>query len=451
MKLTGLQIFKMLPNKNCKECGFQTCLAFAMKLAGKQAALDACPYVSDAARETLGAAAAPPIRIVSIGTGERTVRVGEELVMFRHEKTFFHKTALAAQVDDAMDRGEMLARLHHACSFSMERAGERLALDLIAVKDAGGVPERFAQAIRTVRENCSLPLVLVSKNSSCIGAGLEAAGGSRPLLWGADDTNADEMASYAKKFSVPLVAEALGGIDELAGLACRLAKSGVEEILLAPNSDGAAARLRDFTLLRRRALSRSFPGTGFPLIMRARGNGYEGGVVAAGGICKYASVIVIEEPSPWEYLPLLTLRQNIYTDPQKPLQVDPGLYRIGEAAEDSPLLVTTNFSLTYFMVSTEIEASEIPSRLLVTDAEGQSVLTAWASGKFNAEAIAKAVTAHGLDKSVPHKRIIIPGYVAMISGDLEDKLPGWNVMVGPQESADIPAYMKDVWSYNAQG
>jgi len=445
MKLTGLQIFKLLPNKNCKECGFQTCLAFAMKLAAKQARLDACPYVSDEAREKLGAAAAPPIRLVIIGTGERAVSVGEELVMFRHEKAFFHKTALAAQVDDSMERGEMRARLKHACSFSVERAGERLALDLIAVKETSGAPERFAETIRAVRENCSLPLVLISKKAPCLSAGLEVAGASRPLLWGADSPNAHPVAGLAKKFSVPLVVESRGGVDELAALACRIEQSGAEDILLAPIGDGAAARLRDFTTVRRRALSRSFPGTGFPLIMSARGSGYEGAVAAAGGICKFASVIVIEEPALWEYLPLLTLRQNIYTDPQKPLQVDPGIYRIGEAAEDSPLLVTTNFSLTYFMVSTEIEASEIPSRLLVIDAEGQSVLTAWAAGKFNAEVIARAVATHGLDKSLPHKRIIIPGYVAMISGELEDKLPGWNVMVGPQESADIPAYMKDVW------
>jgi len=444
MKLTGLQIFKLLPNKNCKECGFQTCLAFAMKLAAKQARLDACPYVSDEAREKLGAAAAPPIRLVTIGTGERAVRVGEELVMFRHEKAFFHKTALAAQVDDSMERGEMRARLNHACSFSVERAGERLALDLIAVKETSGIPERFAETIRAVQENCSLPLVLISKRAPCLSAVLEVAGASRPLLWGADSANAHPVAALAKKFSVPLVVESRGGVDELAALACRIEQSGAEDILLAPIGDGAAARLRDFTTVRRRALSRSFPGTGFPLIMSARGSGYEGAVAAAGGICKFASVIVIEEPALWEYLPLLTLRQNIYTDPQKPLQVDPGVYRIGEAAEDSPLLVTTNFSLTYFMVSSEIEASEIPSRLLVTDAEGQSVLTAWAAGKFNAEVIARAVVAHGLDKSVPHKRIIIPGYVAMISGELEDKLPGWNVMVGPQESADIPIYMKDV-------
>jgi acetyl-CoA decarbonylase/synthase complex subunit gamma len=446
MKLTGLQIFKLLPNKNCKECGFQTCLAFAMKLAAKQAKLDACPYVSDEAKAKLGAAAAPPIRLVEIGAGEHIVRIGEELVMFRHEKTFFHKTALAAQVDDSMDGSDLLARLDRTLSFSVERAGERLALALIAAKETTGKPESFARTVKTAREKCPFPLVLISKSIPCLSAALEIAGSSRPLLWGADNTNIDEMAALAKKYAAPLVIETRGGIDELAALAGLVEQAGVSDILLAPLSDGASARLRDFTLLRRRALSRSVPGTGFPLIMSTRGDDYAGAAATAGGICKYASVIVIEEPAPWEYLPLLTLRQNIYTDPQKPLQVSPGIYKIGEAADDSPLLVTTNFSLTYFMVSTEIEASETPSRLLVTDAEGQSVLTAWAAGKFNAESIAKAVVDNGLEASAPHKRIIIPGYVATISGDLEDKLPGWNVMVGPQESADIPTYMKDVWA-----
>lgn len=445
MKLTGLQIFKLLPNKNCKECGFQTCLAFAMKLAANQAKIEACPYVSDEAKEKLGAASAPPIRLVAVGSGEREVRIGEELVMFRHEKAFFHKTAIAAQIDDLMDRATAQSILKGSAAFSVERAGERLCLDLAAVRERSGKPDSFAAAVNMAQEACPLPLVLISKSPACMRAVLESAGKSRPLLWGADASNADEMAALAKEFSCPLVVEG-EGVEALAQLACRVAERGVEDLVLCPVGSVAAARLRDFTLLRRHALARSLRGTGYPLAMQAPGEGYEGAVAAAGGICKYASIVVLEHPSTWEYLPLLTLRQGIYTDPQKPLQVNPGVYKIGDAGENAPLLVTTNFSLTYFMVSTEIEASEIASRLLIVDAEGQSVLTAWAAGKFNAEVIAKAVAAQELEKSVPHKRIILPGYVAMLSGDLEDKLPGWNVMVGPQESADIPAYLKDVWA-----
>ncbi|MDD5555666.1 MAG: acetyl-CoA decarbonylase/synthase complex subunit gamma [bacterium] len=445
MKLTGLQIFKLLPNTNCRECGFQTCLAFAMKLAARQVSLDACPHASDEAREKLGAAAAPPIRLVKIGGGEREVAVGEELVLFRHEKTFYRKTAVAAQVDDRMAPEALLARVREASSFSVERAGETLRLDLIAVKETAGDAARFAAAVRAAREACTLPLILVSRDPGCLRAGIEAAAGSRPLLWGAGDGNAGEAIALAKEFSVPLVVEG-SGVEETARLAASAVEAGVHDLVLSPAAGGAAARLRDFTLLRRHALARSLPGAGFPLIMAAGGDGYDGAVAAAAGICKYASIVVLENPEPWQYLPLLTLRQNIYTDPQKPLQVEPGVYPIGDAGEGSPLLVTTNFSLTYFMVSTEIEASEIPSKLLIIDAEGQSVLTAWAAGKFNAEIIARAVTDRDLEKSVPHRRIIIPGYVAMLSGDLEDKLPGWNVMVGPQESADIPSYMKDVWA-----
>ena len=446
MKLTGLQIFKLLPNKNCKECGFQTCLAFAMKLAANQAKLDACPYASDEAKEKLGAASAPPIRLVRIGAGDREVRVGEELVMFRHEKTFYRKTAIAAQVDDGMDEASLAARAAAAASFSVDRAGETLRLDLVAVKETAGDPAAFSAAVRAAGAASPLPLVLLSKRPECLRAALEAAGGKRPLLWGADEGNVERVAALAKEFSVPVVVEGGGGIEALAGLAAQAADAGAEEILLAPLSAGPAGALADFTRLRRMALSRAVKGAGYPLAMTAGGNGYAAAAAAAAGICKYASVIVLENPEPWEFLPLLTLRQNIYTDPQRPLQVDPGVYRIGEAGDDAPLFVTTNFSLTYFMVSTEIEASEIPAKLLIADAEGQSVLTAWAAGKFNAEVIAKAVAAQGLEGTVPHKRIIIPGYVAMLSGDLEDKLPGWNVMVGPQESADIPAYMKDVWA-----
>lgn len=446
MKLTGLQIFKLLPNKNCKECGFQTCLAFAMKLAAKQAKLDACPHVSDEAKEKLGAASAPPIRLVRIGAGECEVKIGEELVMFRHEKTFYHKTALAAQVDDVMDAAALASRVAAASSFSVDRAGETLRLDLVAVKETAGDPAKFSAAARAAKEASPLPLVLVSKRPECLRAALEAVKGSRPLIWGADAANVAQVAALAKEFSAPVVVESGDGIDALASLAVKAAEAGAEDIVLAPLSKSPAGTLADFTQLRRKALSRTVKGAGYPLAMRAGGDGYEGAATAVAGICKYASVIVLESPEQWEFLPLLTLRQNIYTDPQKPLQVDPGVYKIGEAGDDAPLLVTTNFSLTYFMVSTEIEASEIPAKLLIAEAEGQSVLTAWAAGKFNADVIAKAVVAQGLDKTIPHKRIIIPGYVAMLSGDLEDKLPGWNVMVGPQESADIPAYMKDVWA-----
>lgn len=445
MKLTGLQIFKLLPNKNCKECGFQTCLAFAMKLASKQASLDACPHVSEEAKEKLGAASAPPIRLVRIGAGEREVQIGEELVMFRHEKAFFHKTALAPQVTDTKTDEELHTFLSTVSSFAVERAGERLSLDLVAVREQSGKPDRFSKVASMARKECGLPLVLISSSIPCLRAALESAAAERPLLWGANKENHAQMAALAKEFSLPLVVSGADGIEALAALARDIETMGVNDIVLAPQGGSAAARLHDFTLLRRHALAKSLKGAGYPTIMIAGGDGFAGAAAAAGGICKYASVIVIESPESWEYLPLLTLRQNIYTDPQKPLRVEPGVYRIGEADDQSPLLVTTNFSLTYFMVSTEVEASEIPSRLLVTDAEGQSVLTAWAAGKFNAEIIAKAVSENGLDKSVPHKRIIIPGYVAMISGDLEDKLGGWNVMVGPQESADIPAYMKEVW------
>lgn len=445
MKLTGLQIYKLLPNKNCKECGFQTCLAFAMKLAAGQANLEDCPYVTDEVKRKLGEASAPPIRLVKIGTGGNEVRIGEELVLFRHEKTFFHKTAFAPRLDDGMAPGDLTARAKEISSFSIDRAGETLSLDLIAVKETTGDPGKFREAVRVVRENSPLPLVLISRSPDCLRAALEISAPSRPLLWGADAENAEQAAALAKEFSVPLVAEA-GGVEELAALACRLEEAGAEEIVLAPVCDGLSARLRDFTLLRRKALDRSLKGAGFPLAASLGGEGYRGAAAAAGAMCKYAAVIILEEPAPWEYLPLLTLRQNIYTDPQKPLQVDAGVYPIGEAGDDSPLLVTTNFSLTYFMVSTEIEASEVPSRLLIVDAEGQSVLTAWSAGKFNADIIANAVKERELEKSVPHKRLIIPGYVAMLSGELEDNLPGWNIMVGPQESADIPSYMRETWA-----
>jgi acetyl-CoA decarbonylase/synthase complex subunit gamma len=415
-----------------------------MKLAARQVKLDACPHASEEACSTLGAATEPPIRKVVIGTGDGAVTLGEELVLYRHEKTFFHKTAFAPEVTDTMDESELLDRLDTWSGFKVDRAGESLTLDLIAVKETSGNADTYRATVETVSGRCALPIVLVSKKIDCLRAALQATGKNRPLIWGADDKNFTETASLAKEFNVPLVAEA-SGVEGVASLARSLKEAGVEDIVLAPRTNGLSDSLRDFTLLRRGALNRSLKGAGYPLAADIDASDYAGIAAAAGTVCKYGALAVLRNPSKWGLLSLLTLRQNIYTDPQKPLQVEPKIYTIGDAAKDSPLFVTTNFSLTYFMVSSEIEASEIPSRLLIVEAEGQSVLTAWAAGKFNADSIAKAVESQGLH-TLPeqYRRIIIPGYVAMISGDLEDKLPGWNVMVGPQESADIPAYAKEV-------
>ncbi len=444
MALSGLEIYKLLPKTNCKECGFPTCLAFAMKLAQKQAELGACPYVSEQAKEALAAAAAPPIRLVVIGEGEHKVEIGNETVLFRHEKTFYHPPGIFLRLRDTDD---VVAKAGPALSYSVERVGMTLGLDGIAVENASGSPETFAACVQKVRSFSPKPLILMSTDVAALRAALAVEGGKRPLLYAATPENWEAMAALAKETGLPLAVRD-GDLDGLAALTEKSKAAGVEDLVLDVGCRGLLETLHALTHLRRLALKQNFRPLGYPVITFPG----EGGVdpldemvIAAQHVAKYASLIVLEHFSPALVYPLLTLRLNIYTDPQKPIQVIPGLYEIGSPGDRSPLLVTTNFSLTYFSVAGEVEGSGVPSWLLIADSEGMSVLTAWAAGKFDAEKIAKTVREYDAASRLAHRKLVIPGYVSSLQGELEDELPGWEILVGPREAVDLPNYLRNVW------
>jgi acetyl-CoA decarbonylase/synthase complex subunit gamma len=445
MALTGLEIYKLLPQTNCKDCGYPTCLAFAMKLAAKQAELKACPHVSPEAKIKLEAASAPPIRLVEIAGEDGKLAVGNETVLFRHEKTFYHRPGLFVRVMDSAGDAAVKAAVAEADAFQVDYVGITLALDGFAVEAASGNPAAFAAAVKTVRAASKKPLILIAPTPELAKAGLEAAAGTRPLLYAADGSNWQAMAEAAKAAGAPLAVKG-SSLDELAELTAKLQGAGIEDLVLDPGAAGHRDSLQQFTTLRRLALKKNFRPLGFPLIT------FPGAVaeadqtlLAAQHIAKYAGFIVLEQFEPATLYPLLVLRQNIYTDPQKPIQVQPALYEINGPDGNAPLLVTTNFSITYFSVANEVEGSGWPAWLVVADAEGMSVLTAWAAGKFDAERIAKSVKAFGVEGKVGHKRLIIPGQVAVLSGELEEELPGWQIMVGPREAVDIAAYLKAMW------
>ena len=444
MALSGLEIYKLLPKTNCKECGFPTCLAFAMKLAQKQAELSACPYVSEQAKEALAAAAAPPIRLVAIGEGEHKVEVGNETVLFRHEKTFYHPPGIFLRVKDTDD---VAAVAGPALSYSVERVGMTLGLNGIAVENASGSPETFATCVQKVRSLSSKPLILMSNDVKALRAALAVEGGKRPLLYAATPENWEAMAALAKEAGLPLAVRD-GDLDGLAALTEKLKAAGVEDLVLDPGSRDLLGTLHVLTHLRRLALKKNFRPLGYPVITfpgEGASDPLDEMVVAAEHVAKYAGLIVLDHFSPSLIYPLLTLRLNIYTDPQKPIQVSPGLYEIGSPGDKSPLLVTTNFSLTYFTVAGEVEGSGVPSWLLIADSEGMSVLTAWAAGKFDAEKIAKTVKEYDAASRLAHRKLVIPGYVSSLLGELEDELPGWEILVGPREAVDLPNYLKNVW------
>ncbi|GIK42310.1 MAG: acetyl-CoA synthase subunit gamma [Chloroflexota bacterium] len=447
MALSGLQIYKLLPGSsanptvkahaNCKECGFPTCLAFAMKLAQKQAELSQCPYVEEEAKGQLEASAAPPIRLITLSADGRKLEVGNETVLFRHEKTFFHQPGLFIRVKDTQPD---LAEVAQAVGqYKVEYVGMDLAPDGIAVEAAGG---DFAAAVEAVKANCVLPLILLSEDPATAEAGLKAAQGVRPLLWAATPDNWQTMANLAKQYNASLAVRVNDGdVNALAALAEQIKEAGVEDVVLDPGLRDYSHSLTGFTQLRRLALKQNERRVGYPLIAFAG----DDPLLAGQHIAKYAGFIILDHFSPATLYPLLVLRANLFTDPQKPIQVQPGLYEINHPGPADPLMVTTNFSITYFSVANEVESSGLPGWLLVADAEGMSVLTAWAAGKFDAERIAKSVKNGEFVEKLNHKRLIIPGHVAVLLGELEEELPGWEINVGPREAVDLPNYLKTMW------
>jgi len=445
MAMSGLQIYKLLPKTNCKDCGFPTCLAFAMKLAAKQVELDACPHVSDEAKEALSAASAPPIRLVKLGTGEHEFQIGNETVMFRHEKTFFNQPGVALRVKDTEDAAAIAEKVEAVSNYSVERVGIDMAFNAIAIENASGDAGTFASVVEAVRAKTDLPFVLISESADAHKAALAVEGGHKPLLYAATVDNWEAMAAVAKEGGASLAIRSQGGLEELADLTQKITKAGVEDLVLDPGDRTLSGSLAQFTQIRRLALKKSFRPLGYPLIAFAGevADTEEGEIVAASQyIAKYAGIVVMDRFDPSVAYPLLTLRLNIYTDPQKPISVDPGIYEFNSPTADAPLLTTTNFSLTYFSVAGELDGSGMPAWLLICDAEGMSVLTAWAAGKFDAETIAKAVKAFNADDKLSHKKITLPGHVAVLSGELEEELPGWEIQVGPREAVDLPAYLK---------
>ena len=445
MALSGLQIYKLLPQTNCKECGFPTCLAFAMKLAQKGTELAKCPYVTEETRTQLDAASAPPIRLVTVGSGDRAFAVGNETVLFRHEKTFVHQTALLVRVHD--DDADLAERATLAAGYAVERVGMTLTLDGLVIEGRAGDVATFVKAVQAVHDACpGAPLVLSSDDPAAIEGALAVVGAERPLIHAATAANWQAMAELAKKAGCPLAIRA-DSLDGLAELSAQVSGAGVADIVLDPATQGLRDGLAMATLLRRLALKKGVRALGFPIIAFAGREDLEDEAAqATAAVAKYASIVVLDHVDPALFYPLITLRQNIYTDPQKPIQVEPKLYQVGTPDADSPLLITTNFSLTYFSVSGEVEASGKPCWLLVADADGQSVLTSWAAGKFDALKIAKTVKESGIEQQLSHHKLVIPGHVASLSGECEEELPGWQIMVGPREAADIPSYLKTAWS-----
>jgi acetyl-CoA decarbonylase/synthase complex subunit gamma len=442
MALKALDIYKLLPKKNCKECGDPTCLTFAMKLAAGKADIELCPYLDENAKSVLGATTRPPIKLVKLGVGERSFAVGEEFVLYRHDKTFYHPPGIMFKIKDTESEEEIRAVTARVRDETLTRVGADLKFNGTAIVNTSGTVEAYVKAVAAVEKTAGLPEVLVSDNPAALAAALVLCGSYRPLICAATPENYKPVCALAKQHGCRLVVRA-PSLEALAQLTKDCVAEGVTNLLIDPAPQTLGDFITRSTAIRQLAITRAVPDLGYPVYLDATAFDDEDAAIAL-GIVKYASVIVTSPLSPASAKAALTLRQNIYTDPQKPIQMNPGLYRVGTPGKDAPVLMTVNFSLTYFTLQGYLESSRIPCFMLIVDTEGLSVLTSVAAGKLNETLVRDAIKEFGVENEVTHRKLIIPGYSAPLSGRIEEAT-GWKVLVGPRDAAEIGDFLHQEW------
>ncbi|MEK7477234.1 MAG: acetyl-CoA decarbonylase/synthase complex subunit gamma [Candidatus Coatesbacteria bacterium] len=443
MALSGLAIYKHLPKTNCKDCGVPTCLAFAMKVAAGQASLDDCKHLKPEGKAALSEASAPPQQLVTIGEGGQALSIGQETVLFRHEEKFHRPTAVAVRVSSALDDAALRERCKRIAGIEFERMRSVLKVNLVAVHDADGNAAKFTAAAKTASEVADRALILMSGHVESLKAAGAALKDKHPLLWPLDGKGAEAIA-VAKELGLPLVLEAKG-FEDVNALAEKARAEGLKQLILSPGTVNLAEGLMFLTATRRGAILKKHRPVGYPVAMMSLGENEGKAVIdACSYVLKYAGIVVVDTVASQHILGILTTRGDVYTDPQVPVQVEAGVHVIGEAGPDSPVLVTTNFALSYCSVEAEVQMSRIPSYILAVNTDGTSVLTAWAADKLNAKTIAATYKSSGMDTKVKHKKIVLPGLVAVLKGGVEDE-SGLEAIVGPKEASGLVPFLKNQW------
>ena len=446
MALNGMQIYKLLPRKNCKECGFPTCLAFAMKLAQGGTEAEKCPYMSDEAKSQLAEATAPPMKTVKFGANDFEYSLGGETVLFRHEKTFVNRPRFAVMFSDTMSSEEVDKKIKNINSVNYTRINEEMYVEIAAFRCESQDKDTFTSLIKKVTDSCPkvVPMI-IAENTEIAAAAVNECADRGPILFGANEENYEAMVSLAKDKNL-LLGVTAAGKEKLYDLVEQIQKLGYKELLLDAGSRNLKGAFDDMVNIRRTALLSGDRTFGYPTVAFVCDMAQDKMMQLACSslfVEKYASIIVLGDIDYSLALHLFALRQNIFTDPQRPMRIEQGIYKIGSADEQSPLLVTVDFALTYFIVSGEVERSKVPSWILIPDAGGYSVLTAWAAGKFNGKSIAKAVKEFDVENKIKTRELIIPGKVAVLKADIEDELPGWKVIVGTEDAATLTNFLKN--------
>jgi len=447
MALKGLDIFKLTPKTNCKECGIPTCMAFAMKVAQGAIALEKCPYLDPSVIEELSDATAPPMKTITVKSGENTYTLGGETVLERHEKTFVSKALFALSVCNAADDAHNNEVFEKYSEVDYLRIGERMYVEFLYVNYVDGKGEdRYIdlvnKAVATDRA-----LILSVKDPAVAEKALEIAKDKNPILNGANASNYEALNALAVKYGVVLGVSGTS-IEELHDTVEKIEKLGNKNLILDVGFASIKDAFRNAVEIRRSAIKGQDRTFGYPSLVNierlAPGDPYLQAALASLFILDYGSILVLETLSYAQALPLFALRQNIYTDPQKPMRVEPGIYPINGADENAIIAVTVDFALSYFVISGELERSGVPINLIIPDAGGYSVLTSWAAGKFSAGSIAKFIEEEGIADKIKSRKLVLPGKVAVLKGELEDKLPGWEIIVGPNEAVQSVKFFKEL-------
>ena len=442
MPLTAMSIYKNLPRTNCKDCGFPTCMAFAMQVAAKQKAVTDCPHLSDDAQAELMGASAPPMKLIRIGpAGEAGFEIGQETVMFRHEEKFHRPTGLAVKISASLSDEEALARTEQINNAVFTRVGQELKVALAAVEIEGLSAAAAAARVAAVAEKSNVPLIVMGTDAEVVAAAVARIAAQKPLIYKATPGNAAAMCSVAAAQKCPLAVSA-GSLEELADLTKAGQGAGVEDMILAFDGSNVAQTLRDVTTARRAALKKNFRALGYPAMVDACCDDpmWET-VLASSFAAKYAGIVILNGLDGAELLPIMTTIQNIYTDPQVPNTVEAKLYEIGNVNENSPVMFTTNFALTYFSVEGEVERSKVPAYICAVDTEGLGVLNAYAGDKLSAEKVVSALEEQKVADKVSHRKLIIPGLLPSFRAEIEDISVWKEVIIGPENASGIPAFL----------
>jgi acetyl-CoA decarbonylase/synthase complex subunit gamma len=462
-ELSPIDVYKLLPKTNCKECGQDNCMAFATKIVNREIEIDSCkPLLKPENAKNyakLKDLLKPAVKEITVGVGDKAKKIGGKLVMYRHEFTYKNPTAIAIDVTDEMPENEVVTRVQKAENFNFEYIGNTLRLDMVAVRSTSEDPDKFKSCVKKVSESTKLPMILCTLNPTVAEAGLMAAPKARPLLYAATTENWKDMAELALMYNCPIVASAPNDLTSLVSLAKTLIAYGVTDIVLDPGTfpaEGISDTINNFTMLRRAATKGGEELAGLPLLgvpmvaWTDKGDTAEDLIkwresyIASMLVVRYADVLIMHGNDGWSLLPITVLRQNIYTDPRKPVAVAPGLKVFGTPDENSPVLFTSNFALTYYTVASDIESNKVNAYLIVVETEGSAIDSGVAGRKLTAEKVADAIKESNIESKVKHKRIISPGKASRISGEIEE-LSGWKVLVGPRDSSEIPKYLIEKW------